>query len=97
MKWISKDLGDGAGYDILSYDEDRSPIFIEVKTTKGGASTQFYLSENELQVSKEKGDSYRLYRVYDIANAPKIYIVKGSLDVALSLKPISYRATTKTS
>jgi hypothetical protein len=34
VQWISKDVGDGTGYDILSKNEDGSNRFIEVKTTK---------------------------------------------------------------
>ncbi|MCE2926237.1 MAG: DUF3883 domain-containing protein, partial [Rickettsiales bacterium] len=95
VKWVSKHLGDGAGYDISSYDIDKAQIFIEVKATRGGITTQFYISENELMVSKEKGLSFRLYRVFDLDKEPRIYVLKGALDSALDLQPTSYRARVK--
>ena len=39
---------DSAGYDILSYNEDGTERFIEVKTTKGPEGTDFYISPGEL-------------------------------------------------
>ena len=45
---FSKKYGDGAGYDILSRkDNNFDLLYIEVKTTKGGLDTPFYMSENE--------------------------------------------------
>ena len=41
--------GDGAGHDIKSFDLDGNPKFIEIKTTKGPASTPFFISPNELE------------------------------------------------
>jgi uncharacterized protein DUF3883 len=40
--------GDGAGFDVRSFHMDGSPKFIEVKTTRGDASTDFYVSRNEV-------------------------------------------------
>jgi hypothetical protein len=40
--------GDATGYDILSFNPDGTAKFIEVKTTRGDASTDFYVSRNEL-------------------------------------------------
>ncbi len=58
--------GDGAGYDIKSYTETGSEIFIEVKTTtKLSDKTPFLMSSNEWEFLKENVDSYRLFRVYN--------------------------------
>jgi hypothetical protein len=43
--------GDGAGFDVRSFHTDGSPTFIEVKTTRGEASTEFYISRSELHFS----------------------------------------------
>lgn len=65
LKWISLE-DDSAGYDILSYDIDKKePIYIEVKTTTGSKLTPFYMSENELEFSKNNENNYRLYRIYN--------------------------------
>jgi len=90
--WASKEIGDGLGYDILSYDENGDEIFIEVKTTRGGPSTPFYISANEIEVSKEKGAAYRIYRLFSYPKAPNMYIVNGPLDEALDLTATNFRA-----
>lgn len=92
VEWTSDLLGDGAGYDILSYDANGKMIFIEVKSTRSGANSPFFISENELRTSQEKGSAYKLYRVYNIGKEPKVYILEGTLDVNLELKPVCYRA-----
>ena len=45
---VSKIEGDGAGYDIKSYKPDGSVKYLEVKTTRGGISTSFFMSLNEI-------------------------------------------------
>jgi hypothetical protein len=49
VRWIAAEHGDGAGYDVLSYDPRVGcERLIEVKTTNGSARTPFYLTRNEL-------------------------------------------------
>ena len=38
--------GDGAGYDILSFETDGTERFLEVKTTVGYERTPFFISPN---------------------------------------------------
>ena len=85
--------GDGYGYDILSYNDDGSERYIEVKTTKGDFNTPFYLSARELEFSKLHKDNYYLYRVYDYSlenKTGKITIIKGSMEEYANY-PIQYR------
>ncbi|MBR4051958.1 MAG: DUF3883 domain-containing protein [Alistipes sp.] len=85
--------GDGYGYDILSYNDDGSERYIEVKTTKGDFNTPFYLSDRELEFSKQHKDNYYLYRVYDYSlenKTGKIAIIKGSMEEYANY-PIQYR------
>lgn len=85
--------GDGYGYDILSYNDDGSERYIEVKTTKGDFDTPFYLSARELEFSKQHNDNYYLYRVYDYSiknKTGKIAIIKGSMEDYANF-PIQYR------
>lgn len=93
--WVSREIGDGIGYDILSFDNSEQHIFIEVKTTKSGQKNPFYLSSNEYNVSIEKGTKYKIYRLFNYPISPKIYIVPGPLDTQLSLTPINYLALPK--
>ena len=93
VEWTSQERGDGAGYDIRSFDpasgDDR---FIEVKTTKGGAKTDFFLSRNEMAFSDEEPDRYRLYRLYDATNDPKLFALKPPLGEAVHLSTETWRA-----
>lgn len=90
--WVSKEIGDGLGYDISSFDSDGSEIFLEVKTTSGGKATPFYVSKNEIDVSASKGPAYRLVRVYRFPQAPKFFTISGNLTETLLIEAISYRA-----
>src|SRR5262249_19513066 len=73
VTWVSSEIGDGLGYDIESFSDDGSTIFIEVKTTKGPISTPFYISENERRIAAEKKAAFRLYRVFSFNKNPQIY------------------------
>ncbi|MDO9249232.1 MAG: DUF3883 domain-containing protein [Phenylobacterium sp.] len=54
VRWVSQEDGDGAGYDILSFDPAGGERLIEVKTTTGTRTTPFYLSRNEHDLSAER-------------------------------------------
>ncbi len=95
IDWISSRLGDGAGYDILSYEETDVARFIEVKTTNGGAITPFIVTRNELEFSEETGDAFCLYRVFEFSNSPKLFILRGTLTSNLVLEALDYRARLK--
>ncbi|MEG0294500.1 MrcB family domain-containing protein [Enterococcus sp.] len=97
IEHVSVSKGDGLGYDILSYelDPDTEKVrerYIEVKSTKGGRDSPFYLSLNELLASKEKGEQYHIYRVYELYQDAKLYVVSGDMEYTLNLLPINYLA-----
>ena len=48
----SKVEGDGAGYDIKSFNKDGSVKYIEVKATRGNINTDFYMSPRELRFAE---------------------------------------------
>ncbi|WP_442960185.1 DUF3883 domain-containing protein [Pseudomonas fulva] len=48
---MSDTQGDGAGFDILSFNDQTRHRFIEVKTTNGGLASSFLVSHNELEFS----------------------------------------------
>lgn len=96
VKHISEECGDGAGYDILSYDENGFEKYIEVKTTTGPIDTPFLISSNELSFSQLHSESFYLYRVFDYdkeKNEGKLYIIRGDLSEHLCLKAQQYIAT----
>lgn len=90
--WVSHTVGDGNGYDIQSYSTEGDILYIEVKTTIGGIGTPFFLTENEIRVSKRWNGQYRLYRLFDFAKAPKLYILYGDLTLSCALIPATYSA-----
>lgn len=93
VRWVAQEDGDGAGFDILSFDDQGGERLIEVKTTAGAARTPFFLTRNELAVAQERGHSWHLYRVHLFAQSPKIYTVRPPLDEALRLEPETWRAS----
>ncbi|MDO5858619.1 DUF3883 domain-containing protein [Myroides odoratimimus] len=65
VEHLSKDLGDGLGYDIMAYDEQGQKLFIEVKTTVKGKYEPFYLSANEYKFLQGNTNAV-IYRVYNL-------------------------------
>lgn len=93
VEWTSEVRGDGAGYDIRSFNFDGKDRLIEVKTTNGPAKTPFYLSENERAFSDERPDAFRLLRLYQFVDKPSAFELKAPLSDRLALHPCNYRAT----
>ncbi|MBX3043081.1 MAG: DUF3883 domain-containing protein [Candidatus Kapabacteria bacterium] len=82
IKHTAKDEGDGTGYDIESYDGNGQKIYIEVKTTKGGKNSTFYITRTELERSKIEKENFYLYRLYNFNednDTAEILIIKGDL------------------
>jgi hypothetical protein len=93
---VSLAQGDGAGYDILSFEEDGTHRHLEVKTTRNGAGTGFFVSPNEVAFSEEHPDTFVLVRVfgYEVdTGTAKFYERPGPLPKVFGLTPSQYRAT----
>jgi hypothetical protein len=88
--WVSDTVGDGLGYDIESVDEHGRPFFIEVKATNQDQDAPFFISQTELAVSERKGEDYRLYRVFNLAESPRVYVLSGPLEKKLLLEARSF-------
>ncbi len=55
VEWTSKEHGDGAGYDIRSFDgKTDDELFIEVKTTNSGMYQPFLITQNEVAFSEKR-------------------------------------------
>jgi hypothetical protein len=93
VKWVSQELGDGAGFDILSYESTGKERLIEVKTTIGSQRTPFFISSNEYELSNDKPDQFRLIRVYDFTKKPRAFELSPPLLHSLMLTPQNYRAS----
>ncbi|MXZ29019.1 MAG: DUF3883 domain-containing protein [Gammaproteobacteria bacterium] len=93
VRWVSKEDGDGAGFDILSFSESGEERWLEAKTTNGPLTTPFWISENELRVSEKRQDVFRLVRIYDFSRTPSAYQLKPPLTDHVHLSPTNYFAT----
>jgi len=93
--WASKDVGDGLGYDIHSFNTDGSDRLIEVKTTRQGKYTPFFITRNELNFAREHPKDCFIYRVFDFTSEPKHFVIDGDVESQLDLTPVNYRARIK--
>ena len=93
IRWIAKEDGDGAGYDILSYNFSGSERLIEVKTTNGAARTPFFLSRNECDLANERPKAWCIYRVHLFARQPRIFTISPPLEDTVHLRPETWRAS----
>ena len=91
VEHVARTVGDGLGYDVLSFQEDGSELHIEVKTTRYGAGTPFFVSSREEAYSRESPETFCLYRVYNWPS-PRIYVLAGSLAQHFRLSPSVYKA-----
>jgi len=89
IRWISEEDGDGAGYDILSFDAKGKERLIEVKTTVGSDITPFYITRNELSLSSERPDAFRLCRVFEFSSQPRMFELVPPLEKLVHLSPLS--------
>ena len=90
---VSRDQGDGLGYDVLSFDANGQERYIEVKTTSFGRDTPFFVSQRELSLSKNAAPHFHLYRLFEFRRAPRLFDLPGALDQHCQLDPLTYRAS----
>jgi len=93
IEWTSKKRGDGAGYDIRSFDGHRDlELFIEVKTTNSGKYQPFLISDNEVAFSEEHAPQYALYRVFEFRQNARFFALPGSVREHVNLTARQYQA-----
>lgn len=84
--------GDHLGFDIRSFETDGRDRLIEVKTTRFGASTPFFASRNEVEVSDVREGEYQLYRLFNFIRHPNLFVLPGSLRKTCSLDATQFSA-----
>jgi hypothetical protein len=92
IEWTSHARGDGAGYDIRSFENDGRPRHIEVKTTGLAKAFPFVVTANEVACSETLGNGYHLYRLFRFSRTPGLYVLTGSLSETCRLAPTQFRA-----
>lgn len=93
IEHTSRVRGDGAGYDVLSFEEDGRERFIEVKTTAYAKETPFFISDGELSFANSHELEFRLYRVFEFRMTPRLFELRGRPDGHCRLDPTTYRAS----
>jgi hypothetical protein len=97
VRWVAIEDGDGAGFDVLSFDPDGQERLIEVKTTNGAAQTPFFMTRTEMAVADERSQHWHLDRVHLFAQRPQIFTIRPPLENALRLAPETWRAVPNSS
>lgn len=92
IEHVAVTRGDGDGFDILSFEETGRERFVEVKTTKYGQYTPFFVTRNELRVSQWATERYHLYRLFAFGTGPGLYTLRGNLAENCTLTPTTYLA-----
>jgi hypothetical protein len=94
VRWVAAEDGDGAGYDILSFDPHGGrERLIEVKTTNGAARTPFFVSRNERAMAIKRPSDWRIYRVHLFAKEARIFTIAPPLESAVKLTTETWRAS----
>jgi Domain of unknown function (DUF3883) len=92
VRWIAKEDGDGAGYDILSFTDRGDKRFLEVKTTVGTSRTPFFVSRNEYAFCSTNADNFSLFRLYDFRKGIRGFELPGALEKHVRLSTETFRA-----
>lgn len=95
VECVSETRGDGLGFDVLSFESSGEERLIEVKTTAYGSSTPFFVTRNEVAVSREKSESYHLYRPFNFRREPKLFTKRGSLESSFHLEASQFMASVR--
>lgn len=93
IEWVSKEQGDGLGFDILSRNLNGTDKYIEVKTTKLSKDAPIFFTKNELEFSISNSDNFHLYRVFDFIGDPGMFSVRGRYDQFCRVEPIQYKGS----
>ena len=92
VEHVAKTVGDHLGYDIHSYEDTGRDRFVEVKTTRYGKRTPFFISAGEIRFSKANSDAYQLYRVFEFRERPRLFTLPGDVERHVTLRATNYRA-----
>lgn len=92
VRWVAEEDGDGAGYDIASFEPDGRARLIEVKTTRGWERAPFHITRNELAVAKERQREWCLLRLWDFSRQPRAFELRPPLGAHVSLVATAFQA-----
>jgi hypothetical protein len=84
----------GAGYHIVSYDDNGEKKYIQVKASMGD-SPVFEITAHEINISKKLASQYWLYFVTDLYGKPKIVEIQNpaeKIGTSIIIQPSAYIA-----
>ena len=93
IRWVSHVDGDGAGYDIQSFDTDGRDRLIEVKTTNGWERTPFHITRNELAVAEERRSDWHWCGSGISRGSREAFELRPPLEAHVALMATSYQAS----
>lgn len=91
IEWISKEKGDGTGYDILSKNINGTDRYVEVKTTKLSKEVPIYLTRTELAFANKNAENFYLYRVFNFDSKPQFFIREGNYESFCTVQPMTFK------
>ncbi len=90
VEHVAVTQGDGLGFDVRSFEANGDDRLIEVKTTRFGIDTPFFVTSNELRFSSSHSDRYHLYRVFRFSRGPRLFSCQGYLEDYARLEPSQF-------
>ncbi|MBI1396769.1 MAG: DUF3883 domain-containing protein [Betaproteobacteria bacterium] len=95
IEHTSRVRGDHEGFDILSFETSGAERLIEVKTTRYGGDTPFFVTRNEVETSGRHASRYHLYRLFAFRQAPRLYTLAGAIETTCHLSATTFLAAPK--
>lgn len=89
--WVNKEKESGFPYDVMITTNYEESLFLDVKTTCGKFTSEFFFSDRELNFLSDSTirNNYRIYRVYDLSydySSAKLKIIPGFSNYVDGLK-----------
>jgi hypothetical protein len=91
VRHVAEEDGDGLGYDVSSFTTGGEPIYIEVKTTRSGPNSPFFMSPAEFEFAEKEQSSYRLARVFNWGERPLVFELTWDRLSTLKKEPHLFR------
>ena len=95
VEHVAKTRGDHLGFDVLSFEKSGAERLVEVKTTKYGGDTPFYVTRNEVATSDRHASQYQVYRLFSFRAKPQLYVLPGAIGTTCRLSAATYLAAPK--
>lgn len=92
VEHVARTRGDHLGFDVLSFEKSGAERLVEVKTTKYGGDTPFYVTRNEVATSDRHAFQYRIYRLFSFRAKPRLYVLPSAIGSTCRLSAATFLA-----